>query len=255
LNQQYSFFLTVLLLVTIGWLYFVSGGSPIDYLRSFFREKPPTVKEMSAEKFRSLMKRTERRHGRHEPTENVPEADEKPAPPDTMIVDADTSVRNDWKERFSPSTRNRLQTVEVIPATPGIKRSPLTAKDPSGDTQSVREYRGQWLLINFWASWCLPCREEMPSLDNLNDQFSDRLAVVAVNVGEDEETIRGFKEEVSFDFPVWMDPDQTLTKQFGTRRLPETWILDPDGQFIGVFQGPRDWTTERSIDLFRGLTS
>lgn len=255
MNRQYSLALTVLLLATIGWFYFVSDGSPIDYLRSFFRENPPTVQEMSPEQFRSMVKRTEHRHGRHEPTENVPETKNEPTPPDTMVVDPDTSVRNQWKQRFTPSTRDQLRSMEVIPATPGIERRRLAAKDLTGDTQSSRDYRGRWVLLNFWASWCLPCREEMPSLDRLNDRFPDRLTVVAINVGENREDVREFKDDVDFDFPVWMDPDRTLTEQFGTRRLPETWILDPDGKFVGVLQGPRDWTTDRSMDLFRSLTS
>jgi thiol-disulfide isomerase/thioredoxin len=235
---------------------FVSGGSPVEYLRSFVREDPPSVQDISQEEFQRILKRTERRHGRHEtPSGTTNREKENASPPAEMVVEPDTDVRRRWEDKFSASIRTYFDTMEVIPATPKFGHGAFSAHDLSGDTQSSTQYRGTWLLVNFWASWCVPCREEMPSLDRLNEAFPERLDVVAVNVGEDEESVRTFREDVNFEFTVWMDPDRSLTRKFGTRRLPETWIVNPEGQFVGVLQGPREWTREQSLKLFRALTS
>ncbi len=235
---------------------FISGGNPISSIRSFFRDSPPSVQDMSREEFRSALERSERRHGHREPIDQSSDTSSSHRePPPELVVEIDTDVRQMWNRRFSSRTRKNLKNMNVIPANPEIDRQTFVGQTPSGDTQSSRQYRGHWLLVNFWASWCVPCREEMPSLDQLNQKFPVKLAVVAINVGEDRDTIRSFREDVSFDFPVWLDTDQSLTESFGTRRLPETWIVDPKGRYVGVLQGPREWTKNESLNLFRSLTT
>ena len=112
-----------------------------------------------------------------------------------------------------------------------------------GKTQSLDDYRGRVVLVNFWATWCAPCLEEMPSIEKLRRSFdARRFAVLAVNVGEGPAKATAFAEKVQLGgFNILLDRDLKTSKAWGARVLPATFIVDPDGKVRYSHYGAIDW--------------
>jgi peroxiredoxin len=146
-----------------------------------------------------------------------------------------------------------VQAQEPKPWTGGTTPA-LTLVDLQGKEHRLADYRGKVVLINFWATWCEPCRDEMPSIGRLKAAFAGRpFEVLAVNLGEPESRIRAFREKVPMDFPVLMDRDMAVSKGWGARVLPATYILGPDGRIRYSYRGELDWSTESVRKLVAGL--
>ena len=120
----------------------------------------------------------------------------------------------------------------------------LSLKDLSGRTHTLADHRGKALLINFWATWCEPCRQEMPSMQRLRDRLGKRFAVLAVNVDEPDARVREFIRETRLDLPVLMDPGKTVTRAWGVRVLPTSVLVGPDGRARYRLVGDIDWNNE-----------
>lgn len=120
---------------------------------------------------------------------------------------------------------------------------------------SLNEYRDRWILLNFWASWCLPCREEMPALNRVHNEYSGKLVVLGLNVGENEKTVSRFVEEHDLDFPILRDEDGSTPARYGVRALPVTWLVAPDGRVLGSARGPREWAGNEALETFDTLTT
>lgn len=123
---------------------------------------------------------------------------------------------------------------------PGEKRAPelrLTATD--GNTYDLKDYRGKVVLLNFWATWCPPCVEEIPSLGRLQQRFSpDDFSVVSVDIGETAMDVEAFLKIVKADYPVLLDSQGSAVKTWGLRAFPTTFVLDRDGYVrLGYFGG------------------
>jgi thiol-disulfide isomerase/thioredoxin len=120
------------------------------------------------------------------------------------------------------------------------------------------EYRGDWVFLNFWASWCEPCREEMPSMRTLAQRLSDRnFSMVAVSLDTDLTAMRQFLTEVGVNgrfMDILHDPEGGSARLYGTELLPETWLIAPDGEIVARFQGDYDWTQPEILTLFDLLT-
>jgi peroxiredoxin len=101
--------------------------------------------------------------------------------------------------------------------------------DSTGKMWSLKSLRGRPVLLNFWATWCPPCVEEMPTLENLNKRSGD-LVVLTVSVDEDWEVIRKFFGAKGTELPILLDAEREVAKRYGTEKFPETFLIDPDGQ-------------------------
>ena len=120
---------------------------------------------------------------------------------------------------------------------------PLVLKDVSGKEHRLDDYRGKVVVINFWATWCEPCREEMPSLNRLKAQMADTpFAILAVDMGEGEARVRTFLDKTPVAFPVLLDRDSAVSKAWKVRVLPTTLILDPDARIRYTAIGELDWS-------------
>ena len=118
----------------------------------------------------------------------------------------------------------------------------LVLEDVQGRTHRLSEYRGKVVLLNFWATWCTPCREEMPSMASLEDSLRGRpFAVLAVNVGEGASAARGFGEKMALRFPLLLDRDMKTTRAWGARVLPASYVIGPDGSVAYSYLGAIDW--------------
>lgn len=114
----------------------------------------------------------------------------------------------------------------------------VTLQTLDGQTVHLSDYEGQVVLLNFWASWCPPCRAEMPTLDAYYREHRDEgFVVLAVNVGESPALARAFIEEQGFSFPVALDEDTHIADQFGVRGLPVSLLIDRQGNISYRHEG------------------
>jgi thiol-disulfide isomerase/thioredoxin len=131
---------------------------------------------------------------------------------------------------------------------------PLALKDVNGGAHDLARYKGKVVLINFWATWCEPCRQEMPSIQRLRDKFAGKaFAVLAINVDEPDARVRRFLEQTLLDLPVLMDPNKTATRGWGVRVMPTTFIVGPDGRIRYRSMGDMDWSTDSVVGIVSQL--
>jgi thiol-disulfide isomerase/thioredoxin len=125
---------------------------------------------------------------------------------------------------------------------PGGATPPLALTALDGSLHSLADYRGRVVLVNFWATWCAPCRAEMPSIERLRRSLErEPFAVLAVNVSEDEGAVRAFAGRVAMGFPLLLDRNGKVTRTWRARALPMTFIVGPEGRIRYQAIGGRDW--------------
>ncbi len=128
--------------------------------------------------------------------------------------------------------------------------------DIEGATHRLSDYRGKVIVINFWATWCPPCREEMPSMDRAWETLKeDGVLMLAVNVGEDEDTIFQFTASYPVRFPLLMDRDSKVVEAWPVKGLPTTFVVDPEGHLVYQAIGGRSWDDPALLDQVRSLGS
>ncbi len=121
----------------------------------------------------------------------------------------------------------------------------LNLKDAAGTLHGLEAFRGKVVVVNFWATWCEPCREEMPSLNRLKKSLEgEPVAMFAVNMGEGEGRVAEFLKKVPVDFPVLLDRDSQVTRAWKVTLIPTTFIIGTDGRIRYGYAGERDWSDE-----------
>jgi len=107
----------------------------------------------------------------------------------------------------------------------------LTLTDTQGDSHSLAEYRGQVVLVNLWATWCVPCKEEMPALQSFYNKYKDNgFVVIAINDGDPTADVLQFADDYDLTLPIWLDPTYIATEQaFKTMNLPTSFVIDRNG--------------------------
>ncbi len=118
----------------------------------------------------------------------------------------------------------------------------IVLPDLGGKTFRLSKLRGKVVLVNFWASWCPPCVDEMPSLEKLHRALGAKgLEVVSISVDDSLEVIENFRKENNLSFTMLFDKDAKVAHGFETFKYPETYIVDRDGILLSKIVGPRDW--------------
>ena len=121
--------------------------------------------------------------------------------------------------------------------------------DESGEARSLSEFRGSVVLLNFWASWCPPCRAEMPSMDRLRRALEGTdFVMLPVNAGEKEETVKRFTREFDIEFPVYMDEKAAGAAGVGVSGLPTSLMIDREGRVLAVVNGSLEWDNAMIIE-------
>ena len=133
--------------------------------------------------------------------------------------------------------------------------SDFTLKDLDGNNVSLHQFRGKHLLINFWATWCGPCKIEMPSLEQLYRQFkSERFDMLGIsNDMFGKRVVKPYVLAKKITFPMLLDQRMTVSRQYGIVSLPTTILIDPQGIIIGVLQGAENWSDPETLLYFESL--
>ncbi|QQO08032.1 TlpA family protein disulfide reductase [Breznakiella homolactica] len=123
-----------------------------------------------------------------------------------------------------------------------------------GDTVTLEDFRGRYLFLNFWATWCPPCQAEMPSMERLSARLRDSdFEILAVSVGENAAAVGSFLEKNPYTFPIALNQDGSLGAVYASRGIPTTYIIDRDGNVIAGKIGARSWDDPECIALFEAL--
>lgn len=129
--------------------------------------------------------------------------------------------------------------LEARPAQPAPA---LRATDLAGSPKTLADYRGKVVLLNYWASWCPPCRHEMPSMERLRQKMAGRpLEIVAIDSAEPVEDVRGFLATMKLQFPILLDPEGENTRRWKVYALPTSFLLDAEGHIRYVLKGGAEW--------------
>jgi thiol-disulfide isomerase/thioredoxin len=126
--------------------------------------------------------------------------------------------------------------------------------DIDGEKFQLSEARGRWIFLHFWASWCGPCREEMPAVQRLDDIFQkDELEIVMVNTAEDEDTIFEFLAAINVELNSLLDSDGQVTEVWKPRGLPTSFLINPKGEVKYQAIGGREWDKTEYVQFIRRL--
>lgn len=136
----------------------------------------------------------------------------------------------------------------------GGKAPPLKLADANGRDLNLAQYRGKTVVVNFWATWCEPCREEMPSLERLRARMGEkRLEVLAVNVGEAPERVARFTRDVPVTFPIVFDREGTTARAWKVRGYPTSFVVGPDGRIRYYYVGELDWAGAEVVRVIESV--
>jgi thiol-disulfide isomerase/thioredoxin len=125
-------------------------------------------------------------------------------------------------------------------------------QDLSGKTVKLSALKGKVVFLNFWATWCGPCRSEMPSMQRLYEKLkADGLEILAVDLQEDKVKVQAFAKELGLAFPILLDSDGRVGAAYNARSIPTTYLIGRDGSIFARAVGSREWDTPELIDIFR----
>ncbi len=147
-----------------------------------------------------------------------------------------------------------LKALDLAGYPPGEKPPEFSGRTPEGQTVSLARLRGRVVLLNFWATWCLPCKEEMPVFQQLHRDFAPQgLTVLGINVREGASEIREYARELSLTFPLVLDPNGKIQVLYGVIGLPTSVQFCRDGVAVARAIGPRDWGGAPARALIQAL--
>lgn len=130
----------------------------------------------------------------------------------------------------------------------------LQLKDLQGKTHALADYRGQVVMVQFWATYCAPCIKEMPSMQRMQGKLAGRpFKILAVNMGESESEVRAFLKKVNVDFTILMDGEGEALAAWKVFVAPSTFIVDPEGRIRYTLQGGAEWDAPEYVSKITAL--
>ncbi len=178
---------------------------------------------------------------------------------------------------FSPTFGHHTGTVKQAPANPALNltseeehvlrdqfiefpSTPLDAENfqgipINGAKSELSMYQNKFILLNFWATWCVPCLKELPDMEQLHQKLGkDGLVILAVAMGEDKQKVKKFLKKQNLHFSFIADPEMKISELYGVKNLPTTFLIDRNKVIIGRALGPREWSNPDLVEFFRKKT-
>jgi len=154
------------------------------------------------------------------------------------------------KADLTNEDRKLLKSLRITPPSIWIEAHNFIGELNDGSTINLKDYHHRFVLLNFWATWCVPCLKEMPDLEKAYQKMgSKKLIVLAVGMGEDKSSIRKFAEKHEFTFPMIADTTLEIARLYGVENIPITYLINPEGVIIGRALGIRDWANPKLIEF------
>ena len=131
----------------------------------------------------------------------------------------------------SPKAEGNAESLNsVVPVEVNYAAPELSLQNIKGKTESLADYLGQVVLVNNWATWCPPCKAEMPTLVAYHNEHEENgFSIIAVDAGEPADLVAQFAKDFGMNFPVWLDPDSAALRAFGNGSLPNSYVIDRTG--------------------------
>ena len=141
---------------------------------------------------------------------------------------------------------------DMVMFEPPVPAPTFSAPTASGGSLDLERLAGRYVLLNFWATWCPPCVHEMPALEALHTRFAEHaLTVVGVSLDQgDGKDVAEFARDHGITFPLALDPEGRISKAYGVRGLPATFLLDDEGAIVAAAQGAREWSGPPALGWF-----
>lgn len=151
--------------------------------------------------------------------------------------------------------QNSSQPQTTAGAEKGQLAPDFSLMDMQGQKVSLADFKGKVVILNFWATWCSPCREEMPSMEMLYRKYKDQgLVILAVNVEKDAaKIVKNFLQRTPYTFPILLDDKAEVQSLYKVFRFPETFVIDRSGNVVETVTGAIDWTGPQPVKLINFL--
>ena len=147
-------------------------------------------------------------------------------------------------------------TLKLDEAKKKVRAFNFKAQSLDGKPISITGLRGKVVFLNFWATWCVPCRLEMPAMESLHNAMKDKnFVMLAVNISEPEVLVKKFVADLNLTFPVVLDPEGEISESYMAVNLPITYIINKEGYIVRRAIGPRDWNGTAALQLFEKLAA
>ena len=155
-------------------------------------------------------------------------------------------------------SRSQGVNYKLVPSLEPMKDSSptpdFTLPNPAGKKLSLKDFRGKLVFLNFWASWCDPCREEMPAMERLYQEFKGKgFVILAVNVKDSRKDALTFIKELKLTYPVVLDPEGQVGLLYGAWGLPATYLIGSKGEGLARVWGPAEWYSPGARELIKAL--
>ncbi|MGB1008743.1 MAG: SCO family protein [Thiolinea sp.] len=175
--------------------------------------------------------------------------------PTGVLADEDSKKAREIASAKLPTTGSLdAPTTDSISVDSAASEHKLALPDLSGRQHQMTDYLGKTLVINFWATWCPPCRAELPALNRTWQALKDDdIAMLAVNVGEEKTAVTAFLRDFPIDFPVLLDEKGESMKRWKIKGMPTTVMLNPEGKLVYHVTGEREWDDPEILAQIRAL--
>jgi peroxiredoxin len=152
-------------------------------------------------------------------------------------------------------TTTSMAEVKLLPESERVAAPDFVIEKLEGGKTSLADHRGKLVLLHFWATWCMPCRVEMPGLESLWQHYKDEgLVILAVSIDEGSKArVEKYKQIFELSFPILLDPESGVNDLYKVSNMPTSFLIDGEGQIVSYVSGAAEWLTPETMALVEGL--